>query len=304
MSRYQTQLGFKFFCILFIFLVLPIFSKEALAKIAFEGKFDDFDLKTTKESLIKQIQDKQYAVVPIEVEKEFLDEAIQAYETFLQIPEETKESLNIEIFPDYLRSNCGYQKEVLSKGENTRSYFRYHPRLDLYPLCREAINQHKPVSVLFQKASKLWSVAYDGFSKFFDELDLCHDAVFSKDLSQTRLVLCFIKYSYKNHTEKRSKSHFDGGLMTLSLKETAAGLRIGRSEKTLSPVSHQDGTAILFFGKNIESLLDQDNNLFPGWHDVVPGLGDRYAIIAFIDTLEASGIPKEKTDYNPLNDLF
>ncbi len=52
----------------------------------------------SSDSLVKQLKVRQYAIVPIETKTEWFDEAIQAYDSFLKLPEEVKKKYMAQFF--------------------------------------------------------------------------------------------------------------------------------------------------------------------------------------------------------------
>ena len=261
------------------------------------------------EKIFKSLEEKQYAVVNIDLESNDLPGAMDSFEEFLKLPEDIKQSIKHKLYPKHRRSDMGFYVRDRKKGHgDTKVFFHYHPILKKkFP---DLIKNNKAIGRFFEHADALWIKSHDRVKKILlsleDRFPGAHDRVFKTSKGQeVHLTLRFLKYDIKRPGIKLARSHLDVGVCTLALGESDPGLRIGTCEEDLKLVKHEPGKAIFFLSKNVEQLLGKKSTLKPGWHDVIPvninpeKPVQRWAIVAFFDAQGATGGTIEETHTNP-----
>lgn len=266
------------------------------------------EAKIAKDALLRDLATKNYSAVPFPLSHEDIERAVGAFFDYLTLPEETKTAM-LGKRPTDVVSDVGY---VCTKGEadqeygrkDFKEYFHYHP--DAEVMFAQYAKDPK-VRALFDEAAVIYQEAGAAVEEVIrsltDEFPDIHEMFFPKDKPMER-ILRFLKYDNRGEGQFLARGHYDRGGCTLALAESAPGLRIGKDEASLTPIVHQDKTAIFMPSFHFSALTD--GKILPAWHDVVQASGDtvsssaaRWAVVYFVN---APGLemPSSKETHVPV----
>jgi isopenicillin N synthase-like dioxygenase len=252
---------------------------------------------------------KPYINIPFPVSRKEIEEAMESFFDFLDLPEEKKHHINMKISPLHRRGDLGFVHKDSKAGiYDSKDYFHYHPIIDDTYL--NFIDENHEIKEFILNAHPIWDAIYQATQDVFLSLEQNNTEILEKifDSDFPHIVLRFLKYYYKNPGEYLAKPHFDAGSFTVAVAESGPGLRIGTNPDDLESVTHEENNAIFFISSNINRILD-DERLVPAWHDVVQ-LNEsrstesfsRWAIVAFIDGHSVESLSREETHkFNNIN---
>ena len=256
--------------------------------------------------LLHELTHKTYAAVPFPLSHADISEAVATFFDFLTLPQETKDAMCTKRPTDPV-SDMGYIRTKGEKDEEIgrkdfKEYFHYHPEADAtFP------SDDVRVNTFFAAAKRIHDTAGETVKEVVGELEHEFPGIYEKFFPEhmpAERILRFLKYDSRGMGEFLARAHYDRGGCTLALAESAPGLRIGKDDATLTPVVHQDRTAIFMPAFHFPELTD---NRIPGaWHDVVQASEDlysgdaaRWAVVYFVN---APGLehPSSKETHVPI----
>lgn len=297
----RLGIGFFVFCLFFWISDLgshPVFF-TAEEKCSYEAQ-----------AILEQLREQQYAIIDFDLSRQEVEEAVEAFYAFLELPNDLKNTIKLRIDKNHRRGDMGYTRKHRGNGDgDTKQFVHYHPALE--EKYKPLMKKNPCVRRFFERARPIWQKAHDRLHYILKGMEEvfpgAHDRVFGvKEGQKKHITLRFLKYDIQHAGEKLARSHFDVGSCTFALAESRPGLRIGSRESNLKSVVHREKSAIFFLSKNYEAMIGKDSGLLPGWHDVVPlnkgQLGEsvqRWSVVVFFDTIGATGGTKRETHQDP-----
>jgi len=256
------------------------------------------------EEIQTALQKQYYINVPFPIARSALDETVQAFFKFLAEPEAIKTHIDFSIAPKHRRGDVGYKHRNTSDDfyNDNKDFFHYHPAL----LEKYAdFLQKQPVVYDFVfKAKPIWELAYQTVSKILKTFEPTSPGIHAKifGTKQVHLLLRFLRYDWQASGQYLAKPHFDAGSFTLAIAESGPGLRIGSCPENLQLVEHRSQNAIFMLSSNFQKVINTNNQLCAGWHDVIQLdkslIGKpfaRWAIVAFIEAHDVEALPRAET---------
>lgn len=252
--------------------------------------------------LEKDLLEKSYHTTEFPLSYAAIQEAVEAYQEFLSLPQEIKEHIAFKIDSNKRRSDVGY---FLRTSEGThfddKEFFHFHPAI----LKREKqfLEENPTVKNFADKAAALWDAAVATTRKALEQMEDRYPGITAKhlDRDEPEVFLRFLQYRPKGDGTVLAKGHYDAGSMTLAIAESGPGLRIADKTDTLLPITHQDGSAVFFLGSTFPSVT-HDNTFHPAWHDVIRVKNtdasvpeERWAVVCFFN---AEGAENESWEAN------
>ena len=243
------------------------------------------------DAFVGEIQEKQFAEIALPVSEEVFRDAADVFLDFLTLDQVTKNSL-YRVHPVNPRdSGIGYVRKAKQENySDAKEYVHYLPIAHEY--FKEEIAHGDPrIGAFFNMArdmhSQIVPVMEDILKMLTLEFPDIYDRFFPDEFENPRTPLRFLKYDVQGKGEFLARGHYDMAGCTLALAESAPGLRIGKNEETLKPVTRKGGGAIFMPARNFPKMTDE--RFTPAWHDVVQSaharLSDtaaRLAIVLFI----------------------
>lgn len=256
-----------------------------------------------RESIYKDLREKFYVKVPFEVPRKEFETAIEAFFSFLQLPENIRSHIHGTIAPQHRRGDIGFVHR--EPGENiyndSKDFFHYHPVI--YERYADFLRQNPTVHRFMDTAKPIWEHADKTVKKVLQSLDEKFPGVYDRvfDCEHPHLLIRFLRYNWQKSGKYLAKPHFDAGSFTLAIAESCPGLRIGSCPEDLATVEQSPGQAIFMLSSNFKKLMASEE-LLPGWHDVVQVdenlIGSpfaRWAIVCFIEGKDVEALPRTET---------
>lgn len=257
------------------------------------------------EKFLKELQEQAYTTVPFPIERKELEEAMEGFMQYIELPDTIKSHINMTIAPAHRRGDVGYKRRNAKEDRynDNKDFIHYHPAvLDQYA---EFIAKHPVIASFFEKAQPIWQAANDVVEQSLEILDAkypgSYDKVFTTD-EHVHVLLRFLRYDWEAGGKYLAKPHFDAGSFTLPIAESCGGLRIGACPETLTPVEHASGSALFMLASNYKTVLPEDCGISPGWHDVIQVdeslIGKpfaRWAIVAFVEAHGVEALTRTET---------
>lgn len=244
-----------------------------------------------------------YLNVPFPMDRLIIEEAVQAFFKFLDLPDPIKTQIDFTIAPQHRRGDVGFKHRDPNEHiyNDSKEFFHYHPALlEKY---KDFLNENPIVLDFALKANTIWMLAQQTVSDLLKVFELKFPGVCDKvfNTETPHLLLRFLKYDWQNSGKYLAKPHYDAGSFTLAIAESCAGLRIGSRPENLKIVEHKPGNAIFMLASNFQKLMDTQE-LSAGWHDVIQLdetlIGKpfaRWAIVAFIEGHGVEALSRSKT---------
>ena len=245
-----------------------------------------------KETILSSLAERTYAAVPFPMSHAEISSAVGKFFEYLSLPQDYKDAM-LGKRPTDVVSDMGYirtkgEKDVIGK-KDFKEYFHYHP--DAEEKWQQEATSEPRVRAFFDAAAEVYMHADTTGKEVLRTLDAefpgLYDAFFPSDRPMER-ILRFLKYDNEREGDFLARGHYDRGGATLALAESAPGLRIGKDEASLSPIVHQDRTAIFFPALHFNTL--SGGRIPPAWHDVVQASKDvvsadaaRWAVVYFMN---------------------
>jgi hypothetical protein len=245
-----------------------------------------------------------YVPVPFQYDYQLCTDAIHSFFDFLRLPVAYNAQFKGKISTVHRRGELGLwyrEKTADADYKDQKCFFHYHPLL--LKTYQTEINQTSEAMAFFKMADLLWHEVYMCLQNVLSKLEIQYEGITDSILNTDtiHLVLRFLRYDIRTVGDVLAAPHFDAGAMTFAIAESKPGLRIGSGPHDLKLVQHKNKEALFFVSGNFAQLVD-DNNLKPGWHDVVcvddrpkDNQYERWAIVAFIDGHSTMGAPESLT---------
>jgi len=252
---------------------------------------------------IKDLYDKPYIHVPFSIGKLQIEKAVSAFFEFLNCPLDEKQHINLKISPLHRRGELGFTHRNPEDHiyNDSKDFFHYHPVIQ--EKYADFIDSNLIIKHFLEQAHPIWEAVYMCVKSILSKFENSHPGTLDKILdSQTpHIILRFLRYDYIKSSLYLAKPHFDSGSFTLAIAESNPGLRIGTNPQDLELVTHKENQAIFMIASNISKIIDNDN-LKPGWHDVIQidhskidQSFSRWAIVAFIDGHSVESLSRHET---------
>lgn len=263
----------------------------------------EYALDLSLEEIYKSLQTRFFVPVPFPMERKALEEAIQAFFTFLEEPDPIKSHINFSIAPLHRRGDVGFKHRDATDHiyDDNKDFFHYHPAL--FEHYQDFLEANPAVLNFVLKAKPIWDLTYQVVGALFKTFDPDFPGVYNSifNTKHPHIVLRFLKYEWHSAGKYLAKPHYDAGSFTLAIAESCPGLRIGSCQNNLVIVEHRPETAIFMIASNVEKVIKTDK-LLPGWHDVIQ-LDDskigksfaRWAIVVFIDGHGVEALSRAET---------
>lgn len=256
------------------------------------------------QEITQSLRDRNYAKIPLAISRREYETAAERFFMFLQLPLEWKQSLHFFLDPDNV-AEVGYFSKSSDDGRSDdKEFFHYHPafRERFAEEIRRSPDLADFISAadgIYQKAEKLFREIAREFDNQFPGL---YETLFPPQ-QPALLPLRFLKYHSREKGAFLAKGHYDRGVATLALAESAPGLRIGRSPEKLEDIVHEEKTAIFMPGLYFPNATSEE--FMPAWHDVVQKQEDslsgdtaRWAIVMFSNSVDM-GHPSFQQSHTP-----
>ncbi len=248
-------------------------------------------MPSTYQQLVNDLNAQSFHKMPINCSPEQIQTAIDAFFKFMALPEETKMRFSFRMDPEDRGTEVGYWTRRRSDGHpDDRGYFHYSPAAEKR---FRTTTTDCPELLAFMDAAKIvHDAATETMRQAVRVIDAEHPGI-EKSLFEPggdrdlRLPLRFLAYTQNEPGNFLATGHYDRGVCTLAVAESAPGLRIGKTPETLQEVVHEPGYGLFFPGIH---LTEFTNDTFaPSWHDVVQkdrvGFQEgyaRWALVLFI----------------------
>lgn len=252
---------------------------------------------------IEKLYRKPYINLPFPIDKSQIEEAMNSFFDFLELPEDQKNHIGMKISSKHRRGDVGFRHRDSSDDiyNDSKDFFHYHPVIDKE--YAEFINSNPVVKRFIQNASPIWSEVYKISKNILMHFEQSNpgtvERVFGTDVPH--ILLRFLRYDYTKAGLYLAKPHFDAGSFTMAIAESGPGLRIGTNPDDLEPVVHKENNAIFFVSSNYKKILD-DKRLKPAWHDVIQvdeskidKSFSRWAMVAFIEGHSIEALTRKET---------
>jgi len=253
--------------------------------------------------IYKELKESFYIKIPFTLEKNTINEAMQAFFRFLDEPADIKNHINFSISDKHRRGDVGFKHR--DPGEDiyndSKDFFHFHPAIFLN--YTDFLEKQPVVRDFLQKAKPIWEHAYKIIHNIVKILDEKYpgtlDKVFAAD--SPHILLRFLRYNWQQSGKYLAKPHFDAGSFTLAIAESSPGLRIGSGPDDLKLIEHEEEKAIFMMGSNFKAIMPI-SDLFASWHDVVQLdenlIGKpcaRWALVVFVDGHDVEALSRLET---------
>ena len=246
----------------------------------------------TVDQILKEMRSKYFVYVPINISKEQLQSAIDAFSKFLELPEDERKHIDLYMSDRVDCGELGYRRRSSVKdGANydNKQFFHYNPViLEEYP---EFIEKNDTVRDFMEKIDPIWQESISTLKHILSEMDKKFPGIYDKifDKKHPRTMMRFLQYDWDGSGEVLARPHFDYSECTLAVGESCPGLRIGSCQEDLQFVDRKEGMALFMPSINLVKFLG-DKEFKPAWHDVkqIKDTSDdtrfaRWAVVMFVD---------------------
>lgn len=254
--------------------------------------------------LYQALKNQFYANVPFPLERNVIEDAVQAFFKFLDQPDEVKSHIDFSIAPLHRRGGVGYVHRDASDHvyNDSKDFFHYHPAIfKKYP---DFLDKNPVVKDFITKAKPIWDLTCQTLDELLKTLEPefpgIHGKIFDTN-EELHILIRFLKYEWTTAEKYLAKPHFDAGSLTLAIAESAPGLRIGSCPENLQLVEHKPENALFMISSNFQKIMNSEE-FSPGWHDVIQ-LNEaligksyaRWAVVAFIEAHNVEALPRSET---------
>jgi isopenicillin N synthase-like dioxygenase len=224
-----------------------------------------------------------------------IQSAMEAFFRFMDLPEEIKLKYSMRLDPNDRGTEIGYWTRRRAEGHpDDRGYFHYSEAAERHFRTNGA---DCPELLAFMDAAKaIYSKVLPTLREAIYTVDEHHPGIEQRisnpgaDLD-VRAPLRFLGYAQTTVGDFLATGHFDRGVATLAIAESAPGLRIGKTPETVKEVMHEPGYGLFFPGISLQEFTNE--SFAPSWHDVVqknegaykPGYA-RWALVLFAGVWE------------------
>ena len=108
---------------------------------------------------IRDLYEKPYINIPFPVSRKEIEEAMESFFDFLDLPEEIKSHIDLDISPLHRRGDLGFAHKDSKAGiYDSKDYFHYHPTIDDTYL--DFIGNNHEVKEFIVNAHTIWDAIY------------------------------------------------------------------------------------------------------------------------------------------------
>ena len=272
--------------------------------------------KKSPETIHDQWQEKHYAELSGSIERVQIEDAINIFREFCELPEETKRSLNVPGDKGRGKGSLGYverkldtasSETTLGKEPEHKAYFHYHPRIetelgneihDVGPIAENMVGKMRAMWIKIEEKAFTFierletenanDPRYQGLIERFSPDGLTRA---QPELRHPKLMLRLMFYKkVTGNNVLSANNHYDAGSFGFAICESKPGLQVGEKgkEDEMVEVSRPDGTTLVWPGTNYKQI---DPTIEPTWHGVTQhttdnvklGEENRWVAVAFLD---------------------
>jgi isopenicillin N synthase-like dioxygenase len=194
------------------------------------------------------------------------DSAFAAYDAFLSLPENVKESIMVDDGGRNRKAGYVHKKLAADKKQIFHYTDRLHDEVSPYHLPFEARE-------FLNLSEEFHMIALRGLRDALRNMprkDILEPVHFAGGKNNHHLR--FVAYEQRPDTERLAEAHYDMSTLTIAMCETHPGLRLGKTQKDLAPYQRDPDQPVLFVGAGWLKLHEQlglTTDLLPTWHDVI-----------------------------------
>ncbi len=260
-------------------------------------------------NLTKEIIEKQYVSVPIDISQKELYKAAEIFLEFLQQEEEEKEKFKVYVpyknekgeIVKFGRGDVtnegsrlrGFKRKEKKEGEkDNKQYFHYSPDADK-KFDKILENSSEITKEFIENTRKIYLIAQKKIKEILKEIDKDYPGSYNQIFNEKNEMfgtLRFLSYYTSKEGDFIAKRHYDKGFATLALAESHPGLELGTNDEDIKEVEHKKDEAI-FFPSYLLSKFTK-GEIKPTWHGVTQkrrfneeNISSRWAIVFFCEPL-------------------
>ncbi len=228
-------------------------------------------MASTYQQIVEDLNKQSFHKMPIAASQDEIQAAVDAFFVFIALPEEVKQRYSFRIDPNDRGTEVGYWTRSRAAGSpDNRGYFHYSEVGDRRfriegADCPELIQFLDKAKIVYDKVVPTLREALHVIDEQHPGIE---QRVFEPGVNlERRIPLRFLAYTQTEPGDFLATGHYDRGVATLAIAESAPGLRIGKTPETVKEIVHEPGHGLFFPGI---SLQEHTNATFaPSWHDVV-----------------------------------
>ncbi len=247
-------------------------------------------MPSTYETLVRDLDAQSFHKMPITCSRAEIETAVKAFFRFMELPEATKRRFAFKLEDYQGQMEMGYWTRSRAEGKaDNREYFHYDAAADeafrkTGADCPELITFMDAAKIVYQatvptlrEAVQIIDEVYPGIEK----------KIFEPGSGRfLQAPIRFLGYPNTDPGDFLASGHYDKGIVTLAIAESAPGLRIGKTPDTVQDVIHEEGYGLFFPAIQLEPLTNP--HFVPSWHDVIQKDQDtftsdysRWAVVLF-----------------------
>lgn len=255
-----------------------------------------------RETLYKSLRENYYCNIPIDLPRAQIDDAMNSFVRFLELPMDVKSKIDFAISKVHRRGDVGYKHRDPKDDiyNDSKDFFHYHE--DIIEKYADFIESNPIIADFVSKAQPIWEKVYKITQEIMRIFDKDYPGTYDKVFTggTPHIILRFLKYNWQKSGKYLAKPHFDAGSFTIAIAESCEGLRIGSGPDDMKLVEHIENNSMFFVSSNYKKIIDSDV-LTPAWHDVIQmdktQLGKsfaRWAMVCFIDGIDVEALSREE----------
>lgn len=241
-----------------------------------------------------------YAELPWAYSRIDLLRAVAAFQEFLTLPQEVKQSCHRKLFAGDRGSDIGYKrcqrvdgklddKELFHVSRHAADFFGDHQHTTVQRFLRQALPLYGYAETMMRAVTSLFDFRFPGIGeRCFPHGKFAH------------CYLRFVQYPATTGGNALAHGHFDRGVFTLAIAESESGLHIGRAYGQTQPVERMPEKALFFPSRRAIEVFG--GCYPPAFHFVEPVAVQchrppRWAVVLFCDIDEPNTLQFEDTHY-------
>jgi len=286
---------------------------------------------TNIDNITQDIQQQAYHEIDAVLSREDFKKSAQAFNNFLTLPQEIKDSFVAKINAKKWFDVWYIQKSREQWDTDNKQYFHYN--LYTEELLADTIARYPEAQTFIHEARKIYLTSIQQIAQLLKTREQKYPGIYKLFIQQQENPHFFIRFlSYDinpiqdTNKDRSAKWHYDRWSMTIAHAESHPWLRIGSDAQSMQQVIHQDGKAKYFLSGyfphliienypktltakqrkllaqwNEQAVIQELQKEMPLWrHDViqeetVTGLQKRRAIVAFFDAVHEEELSYDKT---------
>ncbi|MBP9762810.1 2OG-Fe(II) oxygenase family protein [Patescibacteria group bacterium] len=248
-------------------------------------------MPTSYQDIVNDLNAQSFHRMALTCTQEEIKTAVDAFFRFMTLPEETKQKYSFRIDPEDRGTEVGYWTRSRAAGnKDNRGYFHYSLVGDERfrkegADCKELIEFLDAAKPLYEKVTMTLREAVQAIDQGRGTQLVQRIFEPGSGLVQN-IPLRFLAYTQTEPGDFLATGHYDRGIVSLAIAESAPGLRMGKTPDTVKDIIHEPGYGLFFPGINLQDLTDE--TFAPSWHDVIqkdvnafqPGCA-RWAVVLF-----------------------